>query len=174
MSKLDGCQLPSVPRFSVGPAESMDKSFVNRIKRILAVPWNHFVKKVLKRTYYLSLAWQGGSSTERAARALAPAVPFEAGDLVRIRSREEINSTLDPFKELKGCAFLPDMYQYCGTQQRVMKSMQHFMDERDYRLKKVRGVVLLENVICTGAPTFGVCDRCCFFFWREEWLEKFA
>jgi hypothetical protein len=89
-----------------------------------------------------------------------------------VRSREEILSTLDPFKELKGCAFLPDMYQYCGTEQRVLRSMRHFMDERDYKLKKVRGVILLENVICNGTPTFGECDRCCFLFWREEWLEK--
>ena len=89
-----------------------------------------------------------------------------------MRTRQEIDSTLDPFKELKGCAFLPEMYQYCGTEQRVLKSMQRFMDERDYKLKKVRGVILLENVICTGTPTFGACDRCCFLFWREEWLEK--
>jgi len=46
------------------------------------------------------------------------------------------------------------------------------MDERDYKVKKARGVILLENVICTGTPTFGACDRCCFLFWREEWLEK--
>ena len=47
-----------------------------------------------------------------------------------------------------------------------------FMDERDYKLKKARGVILLENLICNGTPTFGKCDRCCFLFWREEWLEK--
>lgn len=91
---------------------------------------------------------------------------------MRVRSAREIASTLDPFKELKGCAFLPEMYQYCDTEQRVLKSMQYFMDERDYKLKKVRGVVLLENVICIGAPAFGACDRCCFLFWRDEWLEK--
>jgi hypothetical protein len=64
------------------------------------------------------------------------------------------------------------MYQYCGTQQRVRKSMQRFLDERDYKVKKVRGVILLENVICNGTAAFGACDRCCFLFWREEWLEK--
>ena len=50
--------------------------------------------------------------------------------------------------------------------------MQTFMDERDYKMKKARGVILLENVICNGTPTFGPCDRCCFLFWREEWLER--
>lgn len=171
-SNFDGCQLPGIPKFSTGPAKPMEKSLVGQIKRMLAVPWNCHVKKWLKRTYYTCLRWQGVSSAQTAAKDFTPAVPFKRGDLVRVRSPKEIASTLDPFKELKGCAFLPDMYQYCDTKQRVLKPMQHFMDERDYKLKKVRGVILLENIICNGTPTFGTCDRCCFLFWREEWLEK--
>jgi hypothetical protein len=85
---------------------------------------------------------------------------------------QEILSTLDPFKELKGCAFLPEMYQYCETTQVVLKSMERFIDERDYKPKKTQGLILLENVICSGTPLYGKCDRCCFLFWREEWLEK--
>jgi hypothetical protein len=172
MLNFDGCQLPSIPKFSIGLAESTEKSLARRFKRLLAVPWNYYVKKWLKQAYYASLHWQGESSAQATARDFAPAVPFKTGELVRVRSRAEINSTLDPFKESKGCAFLPEMYQYCDTEQRVLKSMQRFMDERDYRVKKVRGVILLENIICTGTPTFGACDRCCFLFWREEWLEK--
>lgn len=95
-----------------------------------------------------------------------------AGDWVRVRSWEEIQPMLDPFKETRGCAFLEDMRKYCGTKQRVFKSMERFLDERDYKVKKVRGVILLENVICGGVPAFGRCDRSCFLFWREEWLEK--
>jgi hypothetical protein len=95
-----------------------------------------------------------------------------AGDWVRVRSWEEIQPMLDPFKETRGCAFLEDMRKYCDTKQRVFKSMERFLDERDYKVKKVRGVILLENVICGGVPAFGRCDRSCFLFWREEWLEK--
>lgn len=103
-----------------------------------------------------------------------PARPdhLKAGDWVRVRSWEEIQPMLDPFKETSGCAFLEDMRKYCGTKQRVFKSMERFLDERDYKVKKVRGVILLENVICGGTPAFGRCDRSCFLFWREEWLEK--
>jgi hypothetical protein len=167
-----GCQLPGVPKFSTGLAKPMERSFIGSVKRLLALPWNRYVKQWLKRAYYIFAGWRGGSSAQAAAEEFVPAVQFKQGDLVRVRSRSEIDSTLDPFKELKGCAFLPEMYQYCDTQQRVLRSMQHFMDERDYKLKKVHGVILLENVICNGTPTFGACDRCCFLFWREEWLEK--
>jgi len=172
MTNFDGCQLPCIPKFSIGPAEAVQTSAIGRLKRFLAYPWNRYVKQWLKQTYYKIKSWKGGSSASNSVKDFAPTVPFQTGDLVRVRSREEIDSTLDPFKEVKGCAFLPEMYQYCGTQQRVLKSMQRFMDERDYKVKKVRGVILLENIICTGTPTFGACDRCCFLFWREEWLEK--
>jgi hypothetical protein len=172
MSDFNGCQLISIPKFSTGLATSAEKSFVGRIKRRFAAPWNHYVKKWLKRAYYISLRWHGASSAQAAANRFAPVVQFKRGELVRVRSHEEIASTLDPFNELKGCAFLPDMYQYCGTQQHVLMVMQRFIDERDYKLKKARGVILLENVICHGTTTFGACDRCCFLFWREEWLEK--
>ena len=174
MSDFEGCQLPCVPKFSIGPAKPVKPSLLGSVKRRLAVPWNLHVKKWLKQAYSTFNRWNGGSSAQRAAKEFTPAVPYAKGDLVRVRSREEILATLDPFKELKGCAFLPEMYRYCGTQQRVLRSMQHFMDERDYKLKKVRGVILLENVICNGTPVFGECDRCCFLFWREEWLEKIA
>ncbi|MBK8616095.1 MAG: hypothetical protein IPN96_03070 [Anaerolineales bacterium] len=172
MKNLDGCQLPCVPKFSTGAVSPVRKTLMGSVKRLLAVPWNRHVKKGLKQAYYISNRLRGDSAQLTAAKDLAPAIPFVQGDLVRVRSREEIFSTLDPFKELKGCAFLPDMYQYCGTEQRVLRSMRHFMDERDYKLKKARGVILLENIICNGTPTFGECDRCCFLFWREEWLEK--
>ena len=172
MTNFDGCQLPSVPKFSEGSAPEAERSVLGRLKRLLALPWNRHVKKWLKLSYAALVRRQGGSPQQVAARTFAPAVPFARGDRVRVRSREEIQATLDPFKELKGCAFLPEMYQYCGTEQRVLRSMQTFMDERDYKMKKARGVILLENVICNGTPTFGPCDRCCFLFWREEWLER--
>jgi hypothetical protein len=158
----------------MGPADAARQSLIRRIKRLLAVPWNYHGKKWLKKAYYTSMRWRGDSSLQTKAREFAPEIPFVKGDLVRVRSYEEILSTLDPFKELKGCAFLPEMMQYCGTTQLVLKSMQVFLDERDYKVKKARGVILLENVICNGTPAFGPCDRCCFLFWREEWLEKAA
>lgn len=91
---------------------------------------------------------------------------------MRVRTREEIQATLDSSSEMKGCAFLGEMWQYCGSNQRVFKRVERFVDERDYQVKKIRGVVLLEGVLCGGTEYYGKCDRSCFYFWREEWLEK--
>ena len=67
---------------------------------------------------------------------------------------------------------MPEMDQYCGTTQRVLKPLERFVDERDLRVKTSRGIVLLDGVVCQGTADFGRCDRCCVMFWREEWLEK--
>jgi hypothetical protein len=97
---------------------------------------------------------------------------LKAGDLIRIRSKEEIDSTLNRWRTLKGCAFMSVMEPYCDTIQRVFKPVTRFVDERDYRVKKSKGIYLLEGIMCQGTPSYGSCDRSCFFFWREEWLER--
>jgi hypothetical protein len=208
MTNLDGCQLPCVPKFSIGITNVSEQSTVRRIKRLLAVPWNYHIKPWIKQAYRIyakRFTPDKSGKTIKLAKAEFPlfvlAAPSEnyvdtqqqqlvgqlphtengnsvlqgklnAGDWVHVRSRAEIQAMLDPFKETKGCAFLEDMYKYCDTKQRVFKSMERFLDERDYKVKKVHGVILLENVICSGTPAFGRCDRSCFLFWREEWLEK--
>jgi hypothetical protein len=97
---------------------------------------------------------------------------FNPGDRVLVKSKNQIQGTLNSWNELKGCSFLPEMWQYCGTVQRVLKPVKRFVDERDCRVKKVKGVYLLEGVYCQGFELYGRCDRSCLYFWREEWLEK--
>ena len=172
ITDFTGCQIPCVPKITQGQVIFQDASVIKSIKRSLAYPWNNHVKKWLKRSYYFLVRVKGTTAARESAKLYKPDTDLRKGDTVRVRSKEEILSTLDPFKELRGCAFLPDMFQYCGTTQIVFRVMEHFMDERDYKLKKTRGVILLENVFCNGTPAFGICDRCCFLFWREEWLEK--
>ena len=98
---------------------------------------------------------------------------LKAGDMVRVKSIEEIKATLNHVGQTKGCSFISSvMGPYCGTVQRVLKPMERFVDEREMRVKKCKGLVLLEGVICEGTTSYGRCDRCCYVFWRNEWLEK--
>ena len=168
MSNFDGCQLPCVPHLAEGRIVSDPQPLIRRIKRSLAVPWNYYVKRWMKTVYRQFIA----PKVQNKTLTLAAGDSLNVGDRVRVRSWPEIQATLDPFKELKGCAFLAEMEQLCGTTQTVLQVMERFLDERDYKVKKVRGVVLLEGVLCHGTPVFGRCDRCCHLFWRQEWLEK--
>ncbi len=178
MEDFTGCQIPCIPKIAAGRAEFEPQPFPLRLKRMLARPWNYYLKKHLKRVV-LALT-RLASRMRPGSKVIAPAEEklsidhLKAGDFVRVRSLEEIQTMLNRFKEYKGCAFLPYMAQYCGSEQRVFKVMERFLDERDYQVKKTRGIVLLENVFCEGTPVFGRCDRSCLLFWREEWLEKLS
>jgi hypothetical protein len=172
----NGCQLTSLPKFAEGNAEFGPQPLIKRLKRKLARPWNYHVKRWLKRglVYFRNLSETVSMKKNEKIKMEKEAITVELhpGDWVMVRSLKEIQATLNPFKELKGCAFLEDMKQYCGTQQRVFKVMERFLDERDYLVKRTKGIVLLEGVYCQGTPVFGRCDRSCLSFWREEWLEK--
>jgi hypothetical protein len=177
MENLNGCQLPSLPSIGEGKADFPRQSIIKWLKRSLARPWNYHVKKSIKRTInILRKSYSQIHHEEKTAPAnlgnTGAVAHLNSGEWVRVRTFEEIQATLNPFKELKGCAFLEDMRQYCGSVQRVLKPLERFLDERDYQVKRAKGIVLLEGVYCRGTPVFGRCDRSCLLFWREEWLEK--
>jgi hypothetical protein len=159
------CQMHCLERLSepMGRIEEVWQ-LRNRFKRI--------VKRRIRyvRNWLFRATYAQNETSALAAQKVAGAL--QPGDLVRVRSREQIQATLDHWNYLKGTAFMEEMWQYCGTQQRIYKRVEKFLDERDYRVKKVRGMVFLEGNICQGTIDFGPCDRSCFFFWREEWLEK--
>ena len=97
---------------------------------------------------------------------------LKPGDIVKVRSFDEIDTTLDEWNRLHGCTFMKEMEQYCGTKQVVLKRVENFLDECDYRMKRAKKTVILKDVFCDGVAEFKGCDRACFFFWREEWLKK--
>jgi hypothetical protein len=176
MTQMNGCQIPGYQRITEGNARDNPKSVVMWFKRTLAKPWNFIVKPRLKRIVKTVHTWRNDSTTfdklHSSRTSISQSDLLAAGDLVRVRDRKEIEAALDPFNELRGCAFLEDMWQYCGSTQRVLKPVERFLDERDYKVKKAKGVVLLEGILCSGTPVFGRCDRACHLFWRVEWLEK--
>lgn len=157
------CQVFSLPYLAdkLGPGELVRQS-LNRVKRM--------VKRRVR--YMINLFATLSNHTAEAVPGRGTGSPMQAGDIVRVKSCAEISSTLNNWNQLKGCAFMEEMWPYCGTTQKVLKRVEKFLDERDYLVKKCRGLVILENVMCSGTVDFGACDRSCFFFWREEWLEK--
>ncbi len=135
----------------------------------------HRVKRIVKRRLVFMMNVMRRMFRKRSSSSQAAEIQFEPlkpGDWVRVRSKEEIKASLGNWNDMKGCAFMEEMWDYCGTRQQVLKRVGRFLDERDYHVKKVRRIVILDRVNCQGTVDFGPCDRNCFFFWREEWLEK--
>ena len=97
---------------------------------------------------------------------------MEPGEWVQVRSIEEINETLDGTQRYKGLYFMPDMERCCGGRFRVYKKVTTIKLEATGEIRLLRSpTVFLEGVYCNG-ERHGGCDRACFHFWREAWLER--
>jgi len=97
---------------------------------------------------------------------------FIVGELVEVRSRDEILSTLDQNGKLDAMPFMPEMLQYCGKRFRVFKRADKTCDNiKDWSLRRVKNAVHLTGVRCDGAA-HGNCDAGCLLFWNETWLKK--
>lgn len=167
------CQLQRLPQMADGVAEqhvSLRRRALLFLKRTLSPSQ----KRAIKRRITRIIEWKRASTSHAQTPADRPvgAPSLQAGDRIRVREWDAIKATLDNWNELRGCVFMDEMKPYCGTEQRVLRPVRQFLDERDYRLKKCRGLVLLDGVMCQGMEAYGPCDRSCYFFWRTEWLAR--
>jgi hypothetical protein len=96
---------------------------------------------------------------------------LQPGDWVEVRSEEEILAMLDKNRKYKGLGWMAGMSKHCGKRYRVFKRLETILLESTGEYRKVKNTVLLEGVICDGSP-FNGCDRSCFFYWREAWLNR--
>jgi hypothetical protein len=103
---------------------------------------------------------------------------FRIGQLVEVRSKEEILRSLDKAGKLEGLPFMPEMFEYCGKRFRVYKIAHKTCDSAivnnllQYEGRKMERTVFLEGLRCSGAA-HGGCDASCLIFWKEAWLREF-
>jgi hypothetical protein len=94
------------------------------------------------------------------------------GELVRIKSKEEIVRTLDVNNRNRGISFDPEMLRYCGREARVRQRVQKIIDEKTGRMIHLKNsCIMLEDVTCT-ARYHRYCPRGIYPYWREIWLER--
>lgn len=97
---------------------------------------------------------------------------LRAGELVEVRSREEIFSTLDKEGKLDALPFMPEMLKYCGKQMRVYKRAHKTCDTIDKTGGRgMANAVHLEGARCDG-EAHGGCQAECLIFWKEAWLKR--
>jgi hypothetical protein len=97
---------------------------------------------------------------------------LKPGDLVQVKTLDEIYATLDKNRKHRGLYFMGEMRDFCGKKFRVYKNVNRIILESNGELRKIKTpTVFLENVICDGS-IHGGCDRSCFLYWREIWLKK--
>jgi hypothetical protein len=97
---------------------------------------------------------------------------FRTGELVQVRSKEEILATLTPDGRIDGMPFMPEMLQFCG-QQIPVGAVAHKTCEtakKTYKGRRLEKTVHLGDLRCDGSA-HGGCQAACMFFWRDEWLQ---
>ena len=97
---------------------------------------------------------------------------LQPGDLVRIKSKEEIVDTLDHTNRNRGLTFDSELAVYCGRTARVQSRVNHIIEESTGEMIDIKtDAIILEGVVCT-ADYHRFCTRAIYSYWREIWLEK--
>jgi hypothetical protein len=92
------------------------------------------------------------------------------GEVAEVRPATEILSTLSSCGTLGGLPFMPEMLDYCGQQFRVWRRVEKTCVEGD-RVRRMKDVVFLGNLRCSGAAHDG-CEKECRLFWHVAWLRR--
>lgn len=97
---------------------------------------------------------------------------YRAGDLVEVRSKEEILATLDSRATLDGMLFMPEMLQYCDRRFRVDAVAHKTCDtaRQTWKLRRLETTVHLAGLRCDGSA-HGGCQAECILFWKDAWLK---
>ncbi|MEV4108172.1 hypothetical protein [Nonomuraea sp. NPDC049695] len=97
---------------------------------------------------------------------------LQPGELVRIKSRQEIVATLNHERLNRGLGFEEEMARHCGRTARVVARVERCLDERTGELLQMKNpCIALESVYCEGVYSVN-CPREFLPFWREIWLER--
>lgn len=105
-----------------------------------------------------------------------PLLNLQPGELVQVKSIEEIRETLTPEGRNRGLWFDREMMPYCGGTYRVRQRVTRIIDEyRDGRMVVMKTPsVTLEGVTCSGEYSLRrwFCPRSIVLYWREAWLRR--
>jgi hypothetical protein len=102
---------------------------------------------------------------------------LQPGDLVRVRSKEEIARTLGRNGKNRGLWFDREMAQYCGRTARVLSKVEQIIDESTGKMIELKSdCYILDGVICMADHSRGrrLCPRGIYPYWRACWLEPIS
>jgi hypothetical protein len=97
---------------------------------------------------------------------------LQPGELVEVKSREEIFATLDRTGHNRGLRFDIEMLRYCGKRARVQRRVNRLIDEKTGKMVHIRGdCIVLDGFVC-AADFHQNCPRGIEEYWREIWLRR--
>jgi hypothetical protein len=140
--------------------------------RFFGVLMRGFVMEVASRIKLIKRVPLTGDGAEM---TLSEPLDLHPGDVVRVRSAEEIARTLDENGLNRRLSFDRELLRYCGRTCIVKDRVERIIDDRTGRMLHISAdAVTLEGVTCSGERTVGCwfCPREIYSFWREAWLVR--
>jgi hypothetical protein len=135
------------------------------------------------RWLYNKLRWVwGGPMFPRTTGAIpegqptpAAALNLQPGEIVRVKSHEEILKTVTIDGMNRGMSWDAEMVPYCGKTYRVLKRVTQIVNEKTGEMQRMKTpCIILDSVVCqsrySGCRMF--CPRSIYSYWREIWLER--
>ena len=100
---------------------------------------------------------------------------LQPGELVRVKSHEEILRTLNTNSKNRGMSWDAELVPYCGGTYRVLKRVTQIVDEKTGRMQEMKTpCIILDSVVCQArySNCRMFCPRSIYSYWREIWLER--
>jgi hypothetical protein len=97
------------------------------------------------------------------------------GELVRVKSHEEILKTVDSSNRNRGMYWDAELVPYCGGTYRVLKRVTRLIDEKTAKMVEMKNpCIILDTVVCQArySPCRMLCPKSMYPYWREIWLER--
>jgi hypothetical protein len=156
------------PRLYVKDLTSRNVTIAQFIKYGLLAMVNAFTLR-WRGTRYPHLCGMAGNSTPTAKTNL------QAGELVQVRSKDEILQTVNGRLLNRGLSFDVEMVRFCGSQQRVLRRVERIVDEKTGRMIRLPNpAIILDGVACSGnlSTSRMFCPRAIYPYFREIWLQR--
>jgi hypothetical protein len=97
---------------------------------------------------------------------------LQPGELVEIKSQEEMRQTLDSNGRNRGLICDIELKKFVGRRYRVRSRFERMISEATGQMRHVKATVILEGNTCMCARVIGGCPRLDFCYWREVWLKR--
>jgi hypothetical protein len=93
----------------------------------------------------------------------------QIGEIVEVRSVDEILATLDSEGKFEGVPFMPEMLPFCGGVFKVFKYADLTCTDGEPRC--LTNTVHLSELRCDGSAHHN-CEAKCLIFWKEAWIKR--
>ncbi|WP_156150706.1 hypothetical protein [Hyphomicrobium sp. 99] len=169
------CQMTTLPDATVRTRWSDPRHFLTDLWSG-NIRFDLFVTAISLALFNMVQRRMGGALTpyrENDLPKVPPAEPLnlQPGELVRVKSRPEIERTLTKSRN-RGLWFDVEMHRFCGGEFRVASRVTTMVEEATGRILSLKNpCLILEGVAATGEYQ-SLCPQNELIYWREAWLTR--